>query len=131
MPGGAIAIVSHRGRHTGKLYRTPLEVIVEDRDREEIFLLPARGRQSDWYRNIVAAGPSGVRFRGKSFAADWRELSEEESHDALGIYTSAHPHWGPFILRGLARKHRLSGDPLPAVADTLPVLALKLRPPVS
>jgi deazaflavin-dependent oxidoreductase (nitroreductase family) len=131
MPGGAIVIVSHRGRYTGKLYRSPLEVIVEDRDREEIFLLPARGRQSDWYRNIVAAGPSGVRFRGESFAADWRELSAEESSDALNIYASVHPRWGRFILSGLARKHRLSGDPLPAVADTLPVLALKLRAPES
>lgn len=126
MPGGAIAILSYRGRRSGRMYRTPVEVIVEDRDRGEILVVPARGRQGDWYRNIIASGLAGVRLRGRSFDAAWRELSEEENRAALERYTSAHPRWARMIVRGLARKHHLSGDPSTAVANALPVLALSL-----
>lgn len=126
MPGGPIAVLTHRGRHSGRTYRSPVEAIVDDQERSEIVVIPARGGQSDWYRNIVAGGLGEVRLRGKSFTAGWRELSESESVEALNRYIGTHPRWARSIIRSLVRHHDLSGDPLPAVAKALPVLGLKL-----
>ena len=126
MPGGPIVVLTHRGRHTGRTYRTPVEATVEDDERAEIIVLPAAGEDADWYRNAVAGGLVEVRLRGMSFAAVCRQLSEDERRAALERYTSAHPRFARMIIRGLARRHRLSGEPLPAVAVALPMLGFTL-----
>jgi deazaflavin-dependent oxidoreductase (nitroreductase family) len=129
MPGGPIVILTHRGRHTGRTRRTPVEATVEDEESGEVIVLPARGKQSDWYRNIVAGGLVEVRLRGKSFPAAWRRLSEDQKQVALERYVSAHPRFARSIIRGLARRHDLSGEPIPAVARALPMLAFELAEP--
>ena len=89
MPGGPIVVVTHRGRHTGRTYRTPVEATVEDDERAEIIVLPAAGEAADWYRNAVAGGLVGVRLRGTSFSAVCRQLSEEERRLHLAYMSKA------------------------------------------
>jgi deazaflavin-dependent oxidoreductase (nitroreductase family) len=125
MPGGPIALITFRGRHTGKTYRTPVEVLVEDQD--EIVVTPVRGARSGWYRSIVAGGLVSVRFRGATYAADWRELSEDERKVSLGRYLTEHPVFGRMILSGMARGHARSGDRVADAAGSATLLALKLR----
>lgn len=125
MPGGPLVIVTHRGRRSGRTYRTPIEVIVEDKESGEILLLPARAKKGDWYRNILAGGLVEIRLHGESSAAGWRELSEKENGAALERYLAGHPRWGRMILKGLARRHRLEGDLVSAVAKAMPILALR------
>jgi deazaflavin-dependent oxidoreductase (nitroreductase family) len=129
MPGGAIVVLTHRGRRTGRLHRTPVEAIVDDPERGEVIVLPAGGERSDWCRNVMAGGLVQVRLRGESHAPVWRRLSEDESRAALDRYIKAHPRWGPAIVGGLARRHRLTGEPIPAVAGALPLLALGATEP--
>ena len=47
-------ILSHVGRVSGRVHRTCLMVLHEDRDRGEI-VVAAGSRTADWYRNILAA----------------------------------------------------------------------------
>ncbi|MGH7859704.1 MAG: nitroreductase family deazaflavin-dependent oxidoreductase [Candidatus Binatia bacterium] len=125
MPGGPIVLLTHRGRRTGKAYTTPVEALVEDRERGEIVITPMRGERADWYRNILAGGVVNIRLRGESFQAQWRKLSEEESREALARYTHEHPLMGRVVLLGMARVHHVSGDPLAAVAKAAPLLAFR------
>jgi deazaflavin-dependent oxidoreductase (nitroreductase family) len=127
--GAPIVVITHRGRRSGKLYRTPVEAIAEDHDRGEIVVSPMRGRRGDWYRNVLAGGLVDASLRGERFAPAFRELSEPERGEALGRYLDEHPVYGRIVLRALVRLHGLTGDPLPAVAAAIPMLALRRPEP--
>jgi deazaflavin-dependent oxidoreductase (nitroreductase family) len=127
--GAPIVVLTHRGRRSGRAYRTPVEAIAEDPGRDELVVSPMRGRRGDWYRNILAGGLVEASLRGESFKAEWRELSEDERRAALGAYGREHPVYGRFVLWMLARLHGLQGDPLAAVAEAIPMLALRRRRP--
>lgn len=124
--GAPIVILVHRGRRSGRVYRTPVEAVVEDRERGEVLISPMRGRRADWYRNVIAGGLLDARLRGSSLKRDWRELSREENRRALISYREAHPLYGRVVIWCLARLHGCTGPPLDAVAETLPMLALQM-----
>jgi deazaflavin-dependent oxidoreductase (nitroreductase family) len=122
--GAPIVILTHRGRRSGRRYRTPVEAMVEDRERGEILVAPMRGERGDWYRNILAGGLVEVSLRGEKLTPAWREVGEAERLDVLRRYLDDHPIYGRMILRMLVRIHGLDGEPEAAVAASLPMLAL-------
>lgn len=125
--GAPIVVLVHRGRRSGRMYRTPVEAIVEDRERAEVVVSPMRGKRGDWYLNVLAGGLVEARLRGESLGAEWRELSEAERHAALERYVGGHRLYGRVVLRALARLNGLTGPPLEAVGGAIPMLALRLR----
>ena len=56
------AVVEHRGRKTGRVYRTP---VAARRKGDGFFIALAFGAQVDWYRNLVAAGGGTIHWRGE------------------------------------------------------------------
>jgi deazaflavin-dependent oxidoreductase (nitroreductase family) len=56
------AIVTHVGRRSGRSYRTPVNVF---RDGERYVFALTYGRDSDWVRNVVAAGGCEIETRRK------------------------------------------------------------------
>ena len=63
LPG--FGILTHVGRKSGKVYRTPVNVF---RASEGFLIALTYGRDSEWVRNVVAAGDcrletQGVRYR--------------------------------------------------------------------
>ncbi len=50
-PGGRVMVITHTGRKSGAVYRTPLNYTIVD---GEIYCMAGFGRQADWYRNILA-----------------------------------------------------------------------------
>lgn len=124
-----IVILVHRGRRSGKVYRTPVEALVEDAEQGEIVVSPMWGERSDWYRNVLAGGLVEARLGGEGHRCDWRPLSEEEKLQAIATYRRVHPVYSQVILRMLVSLHGLSGEPVEAVARAIPMLSL--RRPVS
>ncbi len=57
------AVVIHRGRRTGRVYRTPVIASVRNRRLRVMILY---GEQSDWVRNVLAGGGQVVR-RGRTY----------------------------------------------------------------
>jgi deazaflavin-dependent oxidoreductase (nitroreductase family) len=123
-----VIVLVHRGRRSGRLYRTPVEVLREDRERDEIAVSPMWGRDSDWYRNVVAGGLVEVHVGDEVRRVEWRELDEAERGLVLEAYVDAHPRYSRLILRMLVRVNGLEGDPKQAVLRELPVLALRRVP---
>ena len=119
-----VVVLVHRGRRSGRIYKTPVEALVEDREAGEILVSPMWGTESDWYRNIVAGGLVEVRMRGEGRPMRWRRLTEEENRDAISSYRRSHPIYSRLILRMLVRIHGFEGDPEEAVTRSLPVLSL-------
>jgi deazaflavin-dependent oxidoreductase (nitroreductase family) len=120
-----VVVLVHRGRRSGRIYRTPVEAITEDASRGEIVISPMWGESSDWYRNVLAGGLVEARRLGEGQQMEWRILSDDERREATAAYRRDHPIYARAILWMLVRVHGLSGDPVDAVARALPMLALR------
>ena len=59
------AVVEHRGRKTGRAYRTP---VAARRSGDGFIIALAFGAQVDWYRNLVAAGGGTIHWRGDGYS---------------------------------------------------------------
>jgi deazaflavin-dependent oxidoreductase (nitroreductase family) len=58
------AVLEHRGRRTGKSFRTPIVV----RPTVDGFVIPMPwGLNTDWYRNVRAAGECVIRWKGREY----------------------------------------------------------------
>lgn len=57
------AVIVHRGRRSGRTYRTPILAV---RSRGRLVVLPLYGEQSDWLRNVLAAGQAEVTRLGRT-----------------------------------------------------------------
>jgi deazaflavin-dependent oxidoreductase (nitroreductase family) len=120
-----VIVLVHRGRKSGRLYKTPVEILVDDPERGEFVVSPMWGRDSDWYRNVVAGGLVEVHVRGEERQVEWRELDEAERRPAIKAYREAHPLYSRMILRMLVRVNGFEGDPEEAVVRELPMLGLR------
>lgn len=61
----AHAIIEHVGRRSGRAYRTPV-MAFRTPDGGFVFLV-GYGTQSDWVRNLLAAGGGTVEHRGRRY----------------------------------------------------------------
>ena len=58
-------VLEHRGRRSGKTFRTPVVV----RPTNDGFIVPMPwGEGTDWYRNVRAAGECVIRWSGRDYA---------------------------------------------------------------
>ena len=60
MPG--LGVVVHRGRRSGRLYQTPVSVFPAD---DGYVLALTYGQDTDWVKNVLAAGGCELRTRGR------------------------------------------------------------------
>jgi deazaflavin-dependent oxidoreductase (nitroreductase family) len=58
LPG--FAVIKHKGRKSGKLYRTPVNVF---RDPDGFLIALTYGRESGWVKNVLAAGSCQLETR--------------------------------------------------------------------
>ncbi len=68
---GKQGVIRHRGRTSGRDYQTPVDV-AETAD-SFVVALPY-GSQTNWVRNVIAAGSAGVTNRGRTWTADRPEI---------------------------------------------------------
>jgi deazaflavin-dependent oxidoreductase (nitroreductase family) len=57
------AVIVHRGRRSGRRYRTPVFAVRSD---GRLVVVPLYGEQSDWLRNVLAAGRGEVTRLGRT-----------------------------------------------------------------
>lgn len=78
---GKYPVVTHVGRTSGKTYQTPLDAF----PTKTGYVLVARyGPESDWVRNILAAGEATLRVDGAEHSLDSpRLVGLDQALDAL------------------------------------------------
>jgi deazaflavin-dependent oxidoreductase (nitroreductase family) len=120
-----VIVLVHRGRKSGRVFKTPVEIMADDPERGDLVVAPMWGRNSDWYRNVVAGGLLEVHVRGEQRRVEWRELDEAERRTGWEAYRKAHPIYSRIILWMLVRVNGLKGDPEQTVLGELPMLGLR------
>ena len=84
--------LTHHGRRTGNTYRTVVEVVGTTAARVYV-VLSGWGRQSDWYRNLIAHRDAEIDVGRGHFAAHHRDLAPTEAVRIL----AGHEHRNPMI----------------------------------
>lgn len=79
MLGRFYVLIEHRGRKTGRLYRSVVDRLHTDRKTGEVFVTSAWGDSSDWYRNIKAAPATRVWIGLRRFEPVQRFVSPDEA----------------------------------------------------
>ena len=75
-------VISHRGRRSGKVYRTPVVV----RPTNDGFIVPMPwGESTDWYRNVWAAGQCTIRWKDRDYSLGDPEVIADAAAAAPGF----------------------------------------------
>lgn len=84
-------LLTHRGRKSGRAYRTVLEVVRYDLATQESVVLSGWGEKADWYRNIRASPALEIRTARERYVPEQRFLDPEENHAVVCEYAQRHP----------------------------------------
>ena len=73
-------VVVHRGRRSGREYETPVNVF---RHGDHVTIALTYGRESEWVRNVLAAGGCRLEMRGRELALTEPRLVRDESRRSV------------------------------------------------
>lgn len=76
------AVVVHRGRKSGRTYRTPLWVFRKDGG---FVIALTYGQRTQWLGNVMAAGGCEIETRGKRYRARAPEVYKDKSRKDMPI----------------------------------------------
>lgn len=79
LPG--FGVVVHTGRRSGRTYRTPVNVF---RSADGYLIALTYGSDSDWVKNVLAAGGTELRTRGRRVRVGSPRLYHDERRLGVG-----------------------------------------------
>jgi deazaflavin-dependent oxidoreductase (nitroreductase family) len=88
--GYRFAQITHRGRKSGRVYRSVVEVVRFEPATREVVVLAAWGGRTDWYRNLQAAPALEIRIGRLRFVPEQRLLSSDQTFHEVQLYASRH-----------------------------------------
>lgn len=101
LPG--FGVVEHRGRKSGRSYRTPVNVFRTD---DGFAVALTYGRDAEWVRNVSAAGGAVIRSRGKTVPVSNPRIVHDQSRSYVPAFVRlilARVHVDDFLLLDTAR----------------------------
>ncbi len=127
--GHRFLCLTHRGRRTGRRYRTVLEVLTWRPATREAVALSGFGPNANWYRNVLADGAVEVEIARECWLPQARALGPEEAVEVLADYERRNRLLLPILRRVLSRLAHVEYDGSPAarraVVDALPLVAFR------
>lgn len=127
--GHRFLLLTHRGRRTGLVHRTVLEVIGWDPLRREATVLVGFGPRADWFRNLRRGGGLEVRAGDDRFVPVHRVLDVAEAAEALAGYERRNRMITPVLRAILSRLAGFDYDGTPEarlrLVGELPIVAVR------
>jgi deazaflavin-dependent oxidoreductase (nitroreductase family) len=125
--GHRFLLLTHRGRRSGRLYRTMLEVVGWDPERREAIAMSGFGPDANWRLNVLAGGAVEVRIAELRFEPRVRSPEREEAVGVLADYERRNRVAGPIVRAVLSRlagfRYDGSAESRYRVVEALPLLA--------
>lgn len=129
--GHRFLLLTHRGRRSGRLYRTMLEVVGWDADKREATVMSGFGPEANWRLNVLAGGAAEVRIAELRFAPRVRSLEVEEAVAVLADYERRNRAVGPIVRAILSRlagfRYDGSAESRHRLVEALPLVAFSPR----
>ena len=88
-PGATASVVEHRGRVSGKVYRTPVEAVATE---DGFVIATVYGPRTDWLKNVLASGSATVVNEGHPHEVDRPEIVPIEAAAAYFPARSRRSH---------------------------------------
>ena len=127
--GHRFLLLVHRGRRTGRLRRTMLEVVRWRPDDREAIVVAGLGRRAQWLRNVRAGGAVEVRIARERWRPAVRVLAFDEAASVLADYERRNRLAAPLVRAVLARLTGIAYDGSDArraeLVRVLPFVALR------
>lgn len=117
--GSRFMLMRHRGRRSGLVRSTVIEVIGRDHDGGAYYAAAAWGEHAQWYRNIVACPDVTVTVGRATFAGMAAVLAPEDGRRILEEYRRQHRWATQALLRFLGY------ESFDDAAEALPVVAIR------
>jgi deazaflavin-dependent oxidoreductase (nitroreductase family) len=121
--GHRFLLLTHRGRKTGKIRRTVLEVVHYDPTTRESAVLSAYGERADWYQNICARPAVQVQTGSSQYVPQYRLLHDDERLVYLRIYQRKYRRAFRAVMRFLGYAYDGSETELRALAHEVVMIA--------
>jgi deazaflavin-dependent oxidoreductase (nitroreductase family) len=93
------AVICHRGRRTGRLYRTPVNAYARERRLAVVILY---GERSDWVRNVLAGKAMVVRAGRTYRLLEPRVLDPRQAGDVSPLARALGRMSGKLLVAGLS-----------------------------
>ena len=127
--GHRFLLLTHRGRRTGRLHETVVEVVRWRPERSEAVVMSGFGTQSQWYRNVLAGGAVEIQIDRQRFRPSVRPLPAEEATGLLADYERRNRVLVPVVRAVLSRlagfRYDGSDDSRRRLVDVLPLVAFR------
>lgn len=126
--GHRFLLLTHRGRKSGLVRHTVLEVVRYDPATRESVVLSGLGASADWYRNIAAEPALAVQTGRRRYPPRHRLLSPEEAAAVAAGFERCHPLEARVGARVLGRLGWAAGEARPtwrALAAEIPMVAFR------
>ncbi len=129
--GNRFLLLTHKGRKSGRLYDTVIEVIKHDPATNTYYVVSGFGKRSDWFRNVQKTPEVTITVGRRRMRARARILPPEEAVSILIEFARAHPLEIKilFPLFGYAPIH--TEDDMRAFVEAFPVVEFKVQSPIS
>lgn len=117
--GHRFLLLTHRGRRSGRIRHTVLEVVRYDRRSGECIVAAGWGARAAWYRNLQAQPALAITIGRDHYRPEQRFLSDAEVRATLREYQHRHRLLAWLAARLLGRSIA-QATPLPMVAFRRP-----------
>jgi len=101
--GHRFLLLTHRGRRSGRLYRTMLEVVGWNPEKREAIVMSGFGPDANWRLNVLAGGAVEVQIAGLRFEPQVRSPGPEEAAGTLADYEQRNRLAAPIVRAVLSR----------------------------
>ncbi|HET7053493.1 MAG TPA: nitroreductase family deazaflavin-dependent oxidoreductase [Solirubrobacterales bacterium] len=127
--GHRFLLLTHRGRRSGRSYRTMLEVVRWSPQTREAVVMSGFGPKSNWYLNALAGGAEEIQIAAERFQPGVRRLDVDEAVTALADYERCNRLLAPGVRAMLSRlagfRYDGSGAARRRLVEALPLLAFR------
>ncbi len=97
--GSRFLLLTHKGRKSGRLYDTVIEVIKHDPTARTYYVVSGFGKRADWFRNIQKTPDVTITVGRRRMPARARVLPTDEAVAVLKDFIRRHPVEVKFMLR--------------------------------
>jgi deazaflavin-dependent oxidoreductase (nitroreductase family) len=123
--GHRFLLLTHRGRTTGAVHRTVLEVVRYDPTTQESAVLSAYGPHADWFRTIQSHPPLSVCTGGREYTPKYRLLDAGERLEALRLYAQRYRRAFGAVMRFLGYAYDGTEASLQLLATEIVMVAFR------